>query len=164
MESRGLDLDLGSVDVTALVDGLTESFLPTVAARSQTLTVDVDPEAGDIVADGSLLERALSNLLSNAVKFTPRGGTVTLSVKPRGPEMAFSVSDTGIGVSPEDQKRLFTRFFRSAVATVNAIPGTGLGLSIVKQIVDAHRGSITVHSVPDQGTTVTFTIPMTRDE
>jgi PAS domain S-box-containing protein len=162
VESRGLDLDLGPVDVAALVDELTESVLPTVTARSQTLTVDVDPQAGEIVADGSLLERALSNLLSNAVKFTPEGGTVTLSVKRTGAEMAFSVTDTGIGISRADQKRLFTRFFRSAVATVNAIPGTGLGLSIVKQIVDAHRGSITLTSVPDQGTTVVFTLPTER--
>ncbi len=159
VESRGLDLNPGPVDVAALVDGLTEAIRPTVAARAQTLTIDLDAEPGNVVADGSLLERALLNLLSNAIKFTPEGGTVTLSVRRNGPEMTFAVVDTGIGISCEDQKRLFTRFFRSAVATVNAIPGTGLGLSIVKQIVDAHRGSITIDSVPDQGTTVRFTIP-----
>ena len=162
VESHGLDLDVGPVDVAALVDGLTDAIRPTVAGRSQTLAIDLDPEVGQIAADGSLLERALLNLLSNAVKFTPEGGTVTLSVRRNGPDMTFSVTDTGIGISCEDQKRLFTRFFRSAVATVNAIPGTGLGLSIVKQIVDAHGGSIALASVPDQGTTVTFTIPTQR--
>ena len=159
VESRGLDLDLGPVDVTELVDGVSEAIQPTVAARAQTFTIDLDPGLGGIVADSALLERALLNLLSNAVKFTPEEGTVTLSVRRDGPAMTFSVTDTGIGISCEDQKRLFTRFFRSAVATVNAIPGTGLGLSIVKQIVDAHHGSITLDSVPGCGTTVAFTIP-----
>ena len=159
VESRGLEPDLGTVDVAALADGLTEAILPTVAARDQTLAIDLDTELGHIVADGSMLERALLNLLSNAVKFTPERGTVTLSVRRNGSQMIFSVTDTGIGISAEDQKRLFTRFFRSAAATVNAIPGTGLGLSIVKQIVDAHRGAITLDSVPDKGTTVSFTIP-----
>jgi PAS domain S-box-containing protein len=162
VESHGLDLDVRPVDVAALVDGLTDAIRPTVAGRAQTLAIDLDPDVGQIAADGALLERALLNLLSNAVKFTPERGTVTLSVRRNGPEMTFSVTDTGIGISCEDQKRLFTRFFRSAVATVNAIPGTGLGLSIVKQIVDAHGGSITLDSVPDQGTTVTFTIPTRR--
>jgi PAS domain S-box-containing protein len=164
VESHGLDLDVGPVDVAALVDGLTDAIRPTVAARTQTLAIDVRPDVGKIAADGALLERALLNLLSNAVKFTPEEGTVTLSVRRNGSQMTFSVTETGIGISREDQKRLFTRFFRSAVATVNAIPGTGLGLSIVKQIVDAHRGSITLDSVPDQGTTVSFTIPTERTE
>jgi PAS domain S-box-containing protein len=159
VESRGLDLTLGPVDVAALVDGVTEAIGPSAAARAQTFTVDVDPETGCIVADGPLLERALLNLLSNAVKFTPEKGTVALSVRPNGGATVFSVTDTGMGISDEDQKRLFTRFFRSAVATVNAIPGTGLGLSIVKQIVDAHDGSITLDSAPGRGTTVTFSIP-----
>jgi len=162
VDSQGLDLNPGPVDVAGLVAGLTDAIRPTVAARAQTLTIDLDAEHGNVVADGSLLERALLNLLSNAVKFTPEGGTVTLSVRRDGPEMTFAVADTGIGISSEDQKRLFTRFFRSAVATVNAIPGTGLGLSIVKQIVDAHGGSITLESVPGCGTTVSFTIPAAR--
>ncbi|HET7722257.1 MAG TPA: ATP-binding protein [Acidimicrobiales bacterium] len=159
VESRGLDLDLGPVDVASLVDGISEAILPTAAARAQTFTIDLDAQVGAIVADGSLLERALLNLLSNAVKFTPEAGGVTLSVRRDGAQITFSVTDTGIGISCEDQKRLFTRFFRSAVATVNAIPGTGLGLSIVKQIIDAHHGSITLDSVPGCGTTVAFTIP-----
>ena len=159
VESRGLELDVGPVDVAAVVDALTESVLPLTRARSQTFTVDVDPGVGTIVADGSMLERALANLLSNAMKFTPEGGSVKLSVTRRGSEATFAVSDTGMGISREDQKRLFTRFFRAAVATANAIPGTGLGLSIVKQIVDAHRGTISLDSAPGRGTTMSFTIP-----
>jgi PAS domain S-box-containing protein len=159
VESRGLDLALGPVDVAAVVDALTESVMPMVKARKQTFTVDLAAGVGEIIADGSLLERALANLLANAVKFTPEGGTVTMSVTRTDGDTTFAVTDTGIGISREDQKRLFTRFFRSATATVNAIPGTGLGLSIVKQIVDAHRGSIALDSAVGRGTTVSFNIP-----
>jgi PAS domain S-box-containing protein len=162
VESQGLDVDPRPVDVAALVSSMAESIRPLVAAREQTLTVDVDGNSGNLIADGPLIERALTNLLSNAVKFTPEGGTVRLAVRRDDQGVVFTVSDSGIGISSEDQKRLFTRFFRSSVATVNAIPGTGLGLSIVKQIVDAHGGEIAVDSGPERGTSVCFTIPTGR--
>ena len=160
VESQGLQLDLGPTDVAALVESVRDSMLPMLSGRSITLTVEVDPDAGLIIADGPMTERALANVLSNAIKFTPKGGTVELSVRRRAGDVLFTVRDTGIGISFEDQKRLFTRFFRSSVATVNAIPGTGLGLSIVKQVVDEHGGVITVDSAPGDGTTVSFTIPI----
>ena len=159
VESQGLDVEPGPVDVAALVGGMTDAIRPMVAARGQTLAVDVADAPCSLIADGPLIERALTNLLSNAVKFTPQGGTVRLAVRRDDRLVVFAVSDSGIGISSEDQKRLFTRFFRSSVATVNAIPGTGLGLSIVKQIVDAHGGEITVDSGPGRGTSVSFTIP-----
>jgi PAS domain S-box-containing protein len=160
VESQGLHLDLAPNDVAALVGSVRDAMQPSVSARSIEFVVDVDPGAGLIVADGALTERALANLLSNAIKFTPKGGVVELSVRRRPGDVLFTVRDTGIGISAEDQKRLFTRFFRSSVATVNAIPGTGLGLSIVKQIVDEHGGVITVDSAPGEGTTVSFTLPL----
>jgi signal transduction histidine kinase len=84
---------------------------------------------------------------------------VRLTVQRAGADITFAVHDTGMGIGAEDQTRLFTRFFRASVATINAIPGTGLGLSIVKQIVDAHGGTITVDSAPGAGTSICFTVP-----
>lgn len=160
VESHGLTLDLAPTDVHALVASARDAVAPSVTARSIDFTVDVDPGAGQIVADGALTGRALTHVLANALKFTPKGGSVELSVRRRPGDVLFTVRDTGIGISSEDQKRLFTRFFRSPVATVNVIPGTGLGLSVVKQIVDEHGGVITVDSAPGEGTTVSFTIPL----
>jgi len=160
VESKGLELDLAPLSVPALIANTRDSIQPSVTARSQTLVVDVDPTVGDIVADGSMIDRALANLLSNAIKFTPEGGTVRLGVVQGAGEVVFTVSDTGMGIAPEDRDRLFTRFFRSSEATTNAIPGTGLGLSIVKQIVDAHRGVINIESELGKGQSVSFPIPV----
>jgi signal transduction histidine kinase len=159
VESKGLEIDPAPLSVPALIANTRDSIKPSVAGRSQTLVVDVDPAVGEIVADGSMIDRALGNLLSNAIKFTPEGGTIRLAVAKRAGEVVFTVSDTGMGIGPEDRDRLFTRFFRSSEATINAIPGTGLGLSIVKQIVDAHGGLITVESELGKGTSVSFTVP-----
>jgi PAS domain S-box-containing protein len=162
VESQGMQINLAPTALPPLIAAVRDSLRQTASARGQTLLVDIAPGVDEIIADASLLSRALTNLLSNAVKFTPAGGTVRLTVELAGGDALFVVSDTGMGISVEDQRRLFTRFFRSSVATLNAIPGTGLGLSIVKQIVDAHRGQIQVESAVGAGTKVAFTIPGRR--
>ena len=99
------------------------------------------------------------NLLTNAVKFTPEGGKVSLEVRREDADLVFTVADTGVGIPEDEQDRLFTRFFRSSVATRMAIQGTGLGLVIVKRIVEEHGGTISIVSASDVGTTVTVRIP-----
>ena len=95
-----------------------------------------------IMGDAHALERVVMNLISNAIKFTPDGGRVAVSLQQtRRRRRHWSVSDTGMGISEEDQEHLFTRFFRSTAATEQAIQGTGLGLSIVHSIVTQHGGS-----------------------
>ncbi len=160
VESRRLAADMVPTDVAEVVENVRTAIVPAVAARSQSLAVTIDPELVEVVADGPLMERALTNLMSNAVKFTPEGGQVVLSAERRGAEAVFTVSDTGVGIAAEDQPRIFTRFFRSASATLNAVPGTGLGLSIVKQIADEHGGRVSVESVLGEGTVVSFAIPL----
>ena len=159
VESQGLKLDVAPTPVDGLVDAVRTAVAPVVASRAQTLTIDIDPRCGELLADGALVERALSNLVSNAIKFSPDGATICLSAERRPREVRFAVKDEGMGIAPEDQPRLFTRFFRSTTALQKAIPGTGLGLAIVKQIVDEHGGTITVRSAPGRGTVMSFTIP-----
>ena len=115
------------------------------------------------MVDRDQMDRALVNLLTNAVKFTPAGGTVSLEARSQGNDLVFVVADTGLGIPENEQGRLFTRFFRSSVATRMAIQGTGLGLVIVKQIVEEHGGGISITSTPAVGTTVTVTIPVGDD-
>ena len=160
IEKGGLGLTLAPTDLGDLTDELRAAVALSASARSINLVFDVDPGVGDVLADRSGLARALLNLLTNAIKFTPEEGLVRLAITSDSSDAVFSVSDTGIGMSPEDQARVFTRFFRSSNATEMAIPGTGLGLSIVKKIVDDHGGTIGVESELGAGTTVIFTIPL----
>jgi signal transduction histidine kinase len=106
----------------------------------------------------------VDNLLSNAIKFTPQDGSVTLCLQQEGDHVVLSVSDTGIGISEEEQARLFERFFRTSSATEAAIPGIGLGLSIVKAIVQAHGGEVTVTSATGAGTRFTVRLPRRLSE
>ncbi len=128
-------------------------------AKSVELVLTCCPGTDTIVVDRVQLDRALLNLLTNAVKFTPAGGTVTLQARREGADLVFTIADTGVGIPEDEQDRLFTRFFRSSVATRMAIQGTGLGLVIVKRIVEEHGGTISIVSILDVGTTVTVRIP-----
>ena len=111
-------------------------------------------------ADPILFRRGVSNLLANALHYTPRGGQVTLSVIPAdGHTIMVRVSDTGVGIAPEHLPKIFDRFYRVDPARSPRHPGMGLGLAIVKSIMDLHGGTVTVQSVPHQGTTITLTFP-----
>jgi PAS domain S-box-containing protein len=159
IETKTLDLQREPTLVARLVDGVRNQVGPTAAAKSVALRLSCGPGTGTVSVDREQLDRALLNLLTNAVKFTPAGGTVALQARREGADLVFTVSDTGVGIPEDEQDRLFTRFFRSSVATRMAIQGTGLGLVIVKQIVEEHGGTIAIVSTPDVGTTVTVTIP-----
>jgi signal transduction histidine kinase len=101
----------------------------------------------------------LTNLISNANKYTPVGGQIKVRAFPQGGFVVVEVSDNGIGISQEDQSRLFTQFFRSEDEAVREQLGWGLGLNIVKKLVDAQGGEISCVSTPGQGSTFTFTVP-----
>ena len=160
IENGELGLAVGPTDVEALLADVSTAGAPLAAAKSIDLRFDVAGGIPAVLADRSALERALLNLVSNAVKFTPEGGAVRVSVGYDDALVTFRVADTGIGMSAEDQERLFTRFFRSPAVMSMAIPGTGLGLAIVKKIIDDHGGTIHVESAPGLGTTVEFTVPL----
>jgi len=111
-------------------------------------------------ADPILFPRAVSNLLANALHYTPRGGKVTLSVTPAEDHtILVRVTDTGVGIAPEHLPKIFDRFYRVDPARSHHHPGMGLGLAIVKSILDLHGGTVTVQSVPHQGTTTTLMFP-----
>jgi len=131
------------------------------------MTLDV-PEDLVVYADEQQVEQVLANLVDNAVKYTLEGGTVTLHAEENGSSVSFSVSDTGIGIPQGEVSRIFERFYRVDKARSRQLGGTGLGLSIVKDIVDAHGGTIGVETQLDEGSTFTVTLPKpapaTREE
>ncbi len=115
-----------------------------------------------IFADRRRLGQVLENLLSNSVKYSPSGGTIRLEGRLTPRRVEISVSDEGIGMSPEQVAKVFDKFYRADESS-RAVNGLGLGMSIVKEIVEGHGGEIDVRSEPARGTTVTFTLPLTEE-
>ncbi len=115
------------------------------------------PLTPNVLADPQRLEEVLGNLFHNAIKFTPRGGKITLSVRPEGDQVLFSVEDTGVGIPAEDLPRIFERFYKADRARASG--GTGLGLAIAKHVVEAHGGIIWAESIEKKGSTFYFLIP-----
>jgi PAS domain S-box-containing protein len=159
IEASALHLHREPTPVWRVMDGVGRQIAPAALAKSVALTVNCGAGIGTVEVDREQFDRALLNLLTNAVKFTPEGGRVDILARRDGTDLVFTVADTGVGIPEEEQDKLFTRFFRSSVATRMAIQGTGLGLVIVKRIVEEHGGTISIVSTPEVGTTVTVTIP-----
>ena len=154
-----LDLALEDVELGKLVDHATDAARPHADSRELELVSRIEP-LPTLRADRARLGQVLDNLVSNAIKFTPTGGRVMVRAFAEDGAVVLEVSDTGLGMSPEEQARLFERFYRTAAASEHAIQGTGLGLTIVKAIVEAHRGSISVQSATGAGTTFRILLPV----
>lgn len=148
------------VDLRAVVTAGCTVVAPTAERRGIALGVDLPDEPIPFLGDRDMLERVVINLVGNAVKFTPDGGRVTSTLTVEHDTAVLRVDDTGIGIPPEEQERLFTRFFRSSLAQARAIPGSGLGLSIAHAIVEKHGGTMSVQSEPGRGTTFTVRLPV----
>ncbi|MBN1127002.1 MAG: HAMP domain-containing histidine kinase [Sedimentisphaerales bacterium] len=127
-------------------------------SKNITATYEIDPVIDQVCGSEVLLEDTLTNLLSNAVKYTPNGGTVTLRAKDQKHEVLVEISDTGIGIPPEEIGDVFNEFYRASNARETVRDGTGLGLSMAKEVVERHGGRIWIESSPD-GTTFFLTIP-----
>lgn len=114
--------------------------------------------------DSDRIEQVLSNLVSNAAKYSPDGGVVTVELHDRGEEIFLAVRDTGMGMTEEQQAHLFEKFYRTPDAQIRGIKGTGLGLFLVKQLVEAHEGTIEVQSTFGAGTIFSVTLPKSPSE
>ncbi|MDH7475834.1 MAG: ATP-binding protein, partial [Anaerolineae bacterium] len=129
-------------------------------AEDKQIAIAADlPDHCPLRGDRQRLQRVIANLLDNALKYTPAGGEVTLSLQREPGWVCLSVSDTGIGIPPEDLPHIFERFYRSDKARTRGKGGTGLGLAIAKWIAEAHNGRITVESAPNRGSTFTVWLP-----
>lgn len=165
IESGQLNLARRPCDLAAIVDHAWEATGPLTQRRALDLRHEIASRPVTVDGDDTAIERVVLNLLSNAVKFTPDGGIVTLTLDTvrdaDGVDQArLVVSDSGYGISEEDKRQVFRRFFRSVDATERAVQGTGLGLSIVQAIVEGHDGTIHVESELGQGSTFTVLLPL----
>jgi PAS domain S-box-containing protein len=159
VESGLFALKTEPVELTVVIEDACKAIAAAAEGSAHELNVEISPDVGALTADADQLDRALLNLLSNAVKFTPAGGSVTVRAWRDVHEHVITVADTGMGIDPDEQDGLFRRFFRASAASQLAIQGTGLGLVIAKSIIDAHGGTISIDSLPGEGTTVTIRLP-----
>lgn len=164
VEAGKIELVIDKIDVPSVL-GETLSLIKEKASKHNIiLKKDLDPALSDIEADQQRLKQILFNLLSNAVKFSKQeGGTVTITAKKEGDMAKFSVSDTGIGIRDEDMNKLFSAFEQLDSGITKKYGGTGLGLAITKKLVELHGGRITVESRYGEGSTFTFTLPISAN-
>ncbi|PPQ53018.1 two-component sensor histidine kinase [Paenibacillus peoriae] len=135
------------------------AFQPQWSARN--IRFELNLKTVRLLADQDQLNQVWTNILGNSIKFSKDGGVINVSIKQDIKSVTVQISDTGIGISLEDQKRIFERFFKADRSHSRKYGGSGMGLAIVKQIVSLHQGDIRVESEPGQGTTVIVTLPIT---
>jgi len=128
--------------------------------RKHHFTLDFAPSFPVVEADVRCMEQVLRNLLQNAVKYSPEGTEIVVAGEAQHQQIVVHVSDQGIGISPEDQERIFERFFRVDSPAVHSTAGSGLGLSIAKAHVEAHGGTLWLDSKPGSGSRFSFTLPL----
>jgi len=153
-------LRITSVDLSAMVRGVSEHWRELMATRDLTFTCQETGEAIAVLGDRNALQRLLTVLLDNAAKYTPAPGTVELLLETTNSSAVIRVRDSGIGIALEDQPKIFERFYRVDKARSRASRGAGIGLAIAQWIVQQHRGSITVQSSPGKGSTFVVELPL----
>ncbi len=160
VEAGRLELELGPFHLPTALDNALTLVRERASRHGIALDVAVDAGVGDIVADERKVKQILLNLLSNAVKFTPEGGRVSVTATAAEDVVTIAVSDTGIGIAPEDQAAIFEEFRQVGRDDARKQEGTGLGLTLAKKFVELHGGQIGVRSQVGQGSTFTFTLPV----
>jgi len=156
----GLELTAERVDVAAMMDRIAASRQDMAAGKGIGFSLIVDGDAGVIECDRRRVEAAICHLVSNALAFTPAGGKVSLQAHGDRDTVVISVSDSGIGIPPEEQQRIFQPFNQMGEAT--GVSAGGLGLALVRRYVDMHHGRIALDSSPGEGTKVTIILPRER--
>jgi signal transduction histidine kinase len=154
-----MQLQLRRFDAVGLAREVAAPLRPLLDSRQQRLELDVPAGPVWVYGDHRRLEQALTNLLSNAHKFSPNGSLIQLTVARQGQEVAWTVTDRGVGIAPEARPRLFERFFSAATDAAGHRAGTGLGLPLALAIAQAHRGTVDVESELGQGSTFTLRVP-----
>lgn len=160
IEAGRMELELSTFEVPAAISNAMILIRERATQHGIDLVCHLAPEVGEQRADERKFKQILLNFLSNAVKFTPDGGKLEVRATVEEDNLlSVSVSDTGIGIAPEDQAAVFEEFRQVGHHYTNKNEGTGLGLALTKRFVELHGGALSVRSVLGEGSTFTFTIP-----
>jgi two-component system phosphate regulon sensor histidine kinase PhoR len=162
LDAGQFHLNLEDADLIAVIENAVYELELLAEQQKVSLVLDLPETIPLVKADSIRIEQVLRNLLTNGIKFTPPGGSVTVSAQVFPDAIEIRVSDTGIGITPEHQRRIFDRFYqvKSVSHDVQRLHGQGLGLSVVQSIVASHGGSVEVASAPQHGST--FTVRLSR--
>jgi signal transduction histidine kinase/CheY-like chemotaxis protein len=159
IEAGKMDLHPEAVDASQLIERVIGTVSPLAARKGLTL-VNRGASAGTLTADDAKLKQILYNLLANAIKFTPAPGRVTVDAVRGATTLHITVSDTGIGIAPAEQDRIFQEFHQVDSTTTRQFEGTGLGLALTRRLVELHGGRIWVESILGQGSRFHFNLPL----
>ncbi len=162
LESGKLTVALGPVDLAELTRSVLDDLAPLVQERGHRVAVEAPDGCPAALADPTLMRQVVLNLLSNAVKYTPAGGAIDICVQRAGESLFWAVRDTGIGIPPEGQGRLFEKFYRADNALTLETEGTGLGLYLVRLIVERLGGRVGCESEVGAGATFKLTLPVSQ--
>ncbi len=162
LENRANPMKEELVDVGELISGIIATHEAFVADSGLTLIYRAE-ENVRVIGDADMIRQATANLISNAVRYTPEGGTITVTVSRQQKSAAIAVRDTGIGLSPEEAKMVFSRFWRADAGRNRESGGLGVGLAVVKEIVDRHNGWVQVEGEKGKGACFTIFIPLSSD-
>ena len=146
--------------LTELIHDVVQEFKLQADEAQVTLWMDPPDEVVSAYADISLIQRVLENLVGNSLKYTPRGGKVSISVRPSSAAVGVSVADTGVGISEKALPHIFDRFYKANQETAEDSGSTGLGLAIAKRILELHKSEIRVTSEERRGTRFDFDLPL----
>jgi len=160
IEAGRMELDVADFHLPQAIDNAMTLVRERAARRAIVLEVGIDPRLGEIKGDERKVKQVLLNLLSNAIKFTPEGGRVGVQAGLADGFAEISVTDTGVGIAPEDHEAVFEEFRQVGTDYAKKHEGTGLGLTLSRRFVELHGGTIWVKSQLGQGATFTFTLPL----
>jgi signal transduction histidine kinase len=161
VEAGRMELELGTFSLQMALENALTLIHDRAARHGLTVELTVNETLGDVVGDERKLKQVLLNLLSNAVKFTPDGGRIEVRALPANGSVEISVTDTGVGIAPEDQEAIFEEFRQVGTDYARKREGTGLGLALARKFVELHGGRLWVKSEVGHGSTFTFTFPVT---
>jgi len=159
VEAGRMELELGTFNLRMALENALTLIRERATRNGLALELTVDETLEDVVADERKLKQVLLNLLSNAVKFTPAGGRIDVRALPANGTVEVSVTDTGVGIAPEDQAAIFEEF-RQVGQAARKREGAGLGLALARKFVELHGGRLWVKSEVGGGSTFTFTLPV----
>jgi signal transduction histidine kinase len=163
LEAGKIDLQRRPLKLIDLIQEVARMLRPQLEARGQVLTLNLAEALPVVWGDTARVTQILTNLFANAHKYTPAGGRIVITARGEAGRVRVAVQDTGVGLAPEDQAQLFTPFFRAQDDATQGVGGTGLGLAITRALVELHSGAMTVTSVPGQGSTFSFTLPVPHE-
>jgi signal transduction histidine kinase len=158
VDAGAMELKLVDIDVTASLEAVAEKLMPAMERRDQTLSIELDEEALSFIGDALRVEQIIFNLLSNAIGFSVKGAKIRMGARRQGANIQIWVADTGRGIDPDFQQRVFDRF--QSKPQPGSHRGPGLGLSIVKSFTELHGGKVSLVSRLNHGTTVVCTFPI----